>query len=198
MSAVLFIGALTLVILATLYAIAVHNRLVSLQNRYLNSFAQIDVQLQRRYDLIPNMVETARAYMAHERQTLEAVITARNQALAVLRSAAAAPNAEALGRLGGAENALRNALGRLNVIMEAYPDLKANSNMLQFSEELASTENRVAFARQAFNDMVMAYNIYRQSFPQILLAKWVGHGTDATLLEFEDGEKIRRSPAVSF
>jgi LemA protein len=169
---------------------------VSLKNRFENAFAQIEVQLKRRYDLIPNLVETARAYMAHERETLDAVVTARNEAAAVLK--AVGEGSGGLASLASAENNLQGALGRLNVTMEAYPDLKASENMQQLSEELTSTENRVAFARQGFNDAVMAYNTYRQSFPQVLLAATFGHPADAELLEFDDSVQIQAAPKVSF
>ncbi|HEX7036087.1 MAG TPA: LemA family protein [Pseudomonadales bacterium] len=192
---------IVLVVLAALgfYLVAIYNRLVSLRNRFQNAFAQIEVQLKRRYDLIPNLVETAKAYMSHERETLEAVIAARNQALAGLQAAARDPgNAEAIKQLAGAEGALGGALGRLNVVMEAYPDLKANQNMMQLSEELTSTENRVAFARQAYNDQVLAYNTYRQSFPPVVFAGLFGHRDDAALLEYEDRAQIQSAPKVSF
>ena len=195
-TAIIVLVILTVVVL---YAIGVYNRLVTLRNRYKNSFAQIDVQLKRRYDLIPNLVETAKGYLSHERETLEAVIAARNSAAKGLQAAAADPgNAAAMGQLAGAEGALGNALGRLNIVMEAYPDLKASQNMQQLSEELASTENRVAFARQAFNDSVMAYNTYKQSFPPVLLAGAFGHSEDAALLEFEDSQAMQTAPQVSF
>lgn len=190
---------LVVIALLALYGVAIYNRLVALRNRYQNAFAQIEVQLKRRYDLIPNLVETAKAYLAHERQTLEAVVEARNAAATGLQEAAANPgNAEAMGRLAGAEGALRNALGRLNVVVEAYPDLKASQNMQQLSEELTSTENKVAFARQSFNDAVMAYNTYRQSFPPVLLAGAFGHGNNASLLEFADSQEIQAAPKVAF
>ncbi|WP_237443987.1 LemA family protein [Sinobacterium norvegicum] len=190
-----------LVIIAALafYLVSIFNALVTYKNRYQNAFAQIDVQLKRRYDLIPNLVETAKAYMSHERDTLEAVISARNEASSMLKAAAADPsNPSALGGLAGAEGALQSAMGKLNVVMEAYPDLKANQNMMQLTEELTSTENRVAFARQGFNDAVMSFNSYRQSFPQIVLAAKFGHPTDAKLLEFDDAEAIKVAPKVSF
>ena len=190
-----------LVVLAALafWGVAIYNKLVTLKNRYGNAFSQIEVQLKRRYDLIPNLIETAKGYLQHERDTLEAVIAARNQAMAGLEAAAADPsNADAIKQLASAEGALGGALGRLNVVMEAYPDLKANQNMMQLSEELTSTENRVAFARQAYNDQVTDYNTYKQTFPPVLLAGTFGHATDATLLEFADSDQIQEAPKVSF
>ena len=182
-----------------IYVISIYNTLVTLKNRYLNAFSQIEVQLKRRYDLIPNLVETAKAYMAHERETLEAVTTARNDAAAALK---AMDNGNVGGaeiaKLASAENALQGALGKLNVTMEAYPDLKASENMQQLAEELTSTENRVAFARQGYNDAVMGYNSYRQSFPPVFFAARFGHPADASLLEFEDTAQIQVAPKVSF
>jgi len=191
---------LALVVGLVVWAVSIYNTLVQLANRYRNSFAQIDVQLKRRHDLIPNLVETAKAYLKHERETLESVTAARAAAVAGLARAAADPSdAAAVRELGKAESALGGALGRLTVAVEAYPELKANANMMQLSEELSSTENRVAFARQAFNDAVMSYNTYRQSFPQNLLAARFGHGSDASLLEFDEPrETLTTAPRVSF
>jgi len=182
-----------------IYVTNIYNTLVTFKNRYLNAFSQIEVQLKRRYDLIPNLVETARAYMEHERTTLEAVVTARNDAAAILKGMQGGHIGPAdLSKLASAEGALGSALGKLNVTMEAYPELKANENMMQLTEELTSTENRVAFARQGFNDAVMAYNTYRQSFPPLFFATRFGHPEDATLLEFEDSQAIQTAPQVSF
>ncbi len=181
------------------YVIGIYNRLVTLKNRFLNAFSQIDVQLKRRYDLIPNLIETAKGYMAHERETLEAVINARNQATAGLDALKADPaNAAALSDLASAETSLAGAMAKFNVVVEAYPELKANENMMQLSEEITATENKVSFARQAFNDAVTAYNDYKQSFPPVFFAPMFGHVKDATLLEFEDREAIQEAPKVSF
>jgi LemA protein len=194
----------TIIVLVVVAAIAfwiasIYNKLVTLRNRFKNAFSQIEVQLKRRYDLIPNLVETAKGYMSHERETLEAVIAARNQALAGLQAAASDPtNADAIRNLGSAEGVLGGALGRLSVVMEAYPDLKANQNMMQLSEELTTTENKVAFARQAYNDQATDYNTYKQTFPPVLFAGFFGHTSDAGLLEYEDRQAMQAAPKVSF
>ncbi len=190
---------LAIVVLLVIYLISVYNQLVATKNRYENAFAQIDVQLKRRYDLIPNLIEVAKKAMAHERETLEAVVAARNEAAALLKAAAAHPgDAEAMGKLSQAEGVLGGAMSRFNMVMEAYPDLKTSQNMMQLNEELISTENKVAFARQAFNDSVMSYNTYRQSMPQTLFAASFGHPLDAQMLEFEDREAIQAAPKVEF
>lgn len=188
---------LTIVILLVVFAVVIYNRLVTARNRYRNAFAQIDVQLTRRHDLIPNLVDVAQRYMSHEKDTLEAVIRARNQAVDSLRQVAADPgNADAMQRLSGAEQGLSGVLGRLFALSESYPDLKANQNMMQLSEELTSTENRVAFARQAFNDSVMEYNNTREVFPNNLIANNFGF-RPAALLEIDAPEK-REAVRVAF
>ena len=186
-----------LIIAAIVYAISLYNGLVRKRNRYKNAFAQIDVQLTRRHDLIPNLVETAKGYIKHERETLEAVIQARNQAVAGLKAASADPGSQsAMKELAGAENMLTGALGRLFALVEAYPDLKANQNMMQLSEELTSTENKVAFSRQSFNDSVMDYNNACETFPSNLVANMFNFD-EAQLLEIEEPAK-REVPKVEF
>jgi LemA protein len=185
------------IVLIAIFFISIYNKLVGGRNAYKNAFAQIDVQLTRRHDLIPNLVETAKGYMKHERETLEAVITARNAAVSGLKTAAANPgDPNAVQQLSGAENALNASLGRLFALAEAYPDLKANQNMMQLSEELTSTENKVAFARQAFNDAVMSYNNAREMFPNSIVANTFSF-LPAQLLEIESPEK-RAVPVVKF
>jgi LemA protein len=190
---------IVLIVLAAIvfYGIGIYNRLVTSRNSFRNAFAQIDVQLTRRNDLIPNLVETAKGYLRHERATLESVIAARNSAVSGLKAAAADPgNAAAVAGLAGAEAGLGSALGRLFAVMEAYPDLKASANMMQLSEELTSTENRIAFTRQAFNDAVLSYNNTREVFPNSLLSDWFGF-QPAKMLDAPPPEK-REPPKVSF
>lgn len=177
--------------------IGIYNNLVGLRNKFKNAFAQIDVQLKRRYDLIPNLVEVAKGYMKHERETLEAVVNARNSAMTAATAAAANPgDPGAMRKLGQAESSLGGALGRLFALAEAYPDLKANQNMAQLQEELTTTENRVAFARQAFNDAVMHYNTARETFPAVIFVGMLGFQA-AQLLAIEK-EAEREAPKVSF
>ena len=179
--------------------IKIFNSLNIYRNRYKNAFGQIEVQLKRRYDLIPNIIEVAKAYMAHEKETLENVINARNQAAAGLKKASDnLNNPSAIKELTQAENNLQSALGGFNLVMEAYPDLKASQNMMQLTEEITSTENKISFARQSFNDQVTNYNTYKQNFPAVVFANLFGHKDDAQLLEFADSEKIQEAPKVAF
>lgn len=176
-----------------------YNQLVTLKERYKNAFSQIDIQLKRRYDLIPNLVETAKAYLKHESETFTKVTEARNSALSALKAASSAPGTKApIDALNAAEKQLSQALTSFNLQMEAYPELKANENMLQLSEELSSTENRISFARQAYNDAVMEYNIQRKTFPTNFFSTTFGHTSDATLLSFEDNKEIQTVPKVNF
>ena len=188
---------IVVIVLLIMFLVSIYNRLVTSRNGYKNAFAQIDVQLTRRYDLIPNLVETVKGYLAHERNTLEAVITARNMAVSGLKAAAANPgNPAAVQGLASADNQLSGALGKLFALAEAYPDLKANQNMMQLSEELTSTENKVAFARQAYNDAVLGYNNTREVFPNSIIAGSFGFDP-AQMLEIESPQK-REVPKVSF
>ncbi len=188
---------LALIVAVALYAVGIYNALVNFRNRVKNGFAQIDVQLTRRYDLIPNLVEAVKGYMKHERETLEAVINARNTAMSSLDAAKADPsNGDAIQKLGAAEGLLGGALGRLFALSEAYPDLKANQNMMQFQEELSSTENKVAFSRQAFNDAVLGYNNKVEKFPNNVIAGMFRFEL-ASFLEIQSEEK-REVPEVAF
>ena len=189
------LGAIALIVI---YVISIYNKLVSLKARFENAFAQIEVQLKRRYDLIPNLVETAKGYLSHERGTLEEVINARNKAMAALNAAAAHPGSmDKLASLAGAEQGLAASLGKLDVVVEAYPELKADQTMSDLMEELTATENRVAFARQAFNDAVMAYNISREKFPNTIVAGMLNFAP-AQLLESTETPEERQAPKVSF
>ncbi len=193
-SFLIFLGIIAAIVF---WAIGIYNRLINERNRVRNAFAQIDVQLTRRHDLIPNLVEAVKGYMKHERETLEAVIKARNTAVAALDAAKADPaNAAAIKELGASEGALGSILGRLFALSEAYPDLKASENMMQFQEELASTENKVAFSRQAFNDAVMGYNNTAENFPNNIIANMFKFEL-ASFLEIE-AEEMREAPEVSF
>ena len=189
-----------LLLLALVYLIVSYNRLVQLRNRYQNQFSQIDVQLKRRYDLIPNLVSTAKAYLKHEQETLQKVTEARNQARSALDAVAGRKEltASGLGGIAKADGLLSQAMAGLQITMEAYPDLKASHNMMQLSEELTNTENRVSYARQAYNDSVQMFNEKRQSFPVILFASAVGFSNDAPLLVFEDAKEIAQRPEVAF
>ena len=195
MGTLIFFG---IIIAFIIYIIAIYNRLIALKNRFKNGFAQIDVQLQRRHDLIPNLVETAKAYMSHEKETLTQVIEARNQAVSAKQAAAAHPDdANAVTQLGKAESLLSGSLANFFALSENYPDLKANDTMAQLMEELSSTENRIGFARQAFNDAVMNYNTYREQFPQNFIGGLFGSLSEAKLLQIET-EQARKAVNVSF
>jgi LemA protein len=199
MTAALIVAGIViaLAVVLGLWAVGIYNSLVGLRNRFKNAFSQIDVQLKRRYDLIPNLVETAKGYLKHERETLEAVIKARNIALAASQGAAANPaDANAMRNLAAAEGGLAGALSRLMVVSEQYPELKANQNMMQLTEELTSTENKIAFARQAYNDSVMAYNNAREVFPAVVVAGALGF-QPAELFKIDDPSE-RTAPKVSF
>ena len=191
----IFLGILLLLIIMV---VGLYNNLITLRNRYKNAFAQIDVQLKRRYDLIPNLVETAKGYMKHERETLEAVIQARNSAVTASDQAARNPgDPSAMKGLAGAEGALTGAVGRLFALAENYPDLKANQNMLALQEELTATENKIAFARQAYNDAVTSYNTGREKFPNSIIAGMFNFAS-AELLEATESAEEKRAPKVSF
>ncbi len=190
-------GLVLLIVVVAMFFIGVYNNLVALRNRFKNAYAQIDVQLKRRYDLIPNLVETVKGYMKHEAGTLEAVVLARNSAVKANQAAAASPgDPSAMSGLASAEGQLNGALGRLFALTEAYPDLKASQTMLNLQEELTSTENKVSFARQAYNDSVMQYNTQRETFPNVVVANFLNF-TEAKLFEVES-EKEREAPRVSF
>ncbi|MBW3551171.1 MAG: LemA family protein [Proteobacteria bacterium] len=194
-----FIILLVVVALLGFWLVGIYNGLVTARNAYKNAFAQIDVQLQRRFDLIPNLVETAKAYLSHERETLEAVVNARNAAQSGLSAAKASPgDPAAMAELAQTQGALNGALSRLMVVVEAYPDLKANQNMMQLTEELTSTENKVAFSRQAYNDSVMAYNNKREVFPSSLVANNFNFAPAALLDIPEDRAEVREAPKVQF
>lgn len=199
MSILITLGAfLAIAAVIGVIGVQMYNRLVLLKNRCDNSFAQIEVQLKRRYDLIPNLVEAVKGYLTHEKETLENVIAARNQASAGLAKAAQSPgDLETMKAFVGSENSLTGAMGRMNFVMEAYPELKANENIADLTEELSHTENRIAFSRQAYNDLTMVFNTYRQSFPTVLFASMFGYGVDRNMLEFADAEKIQEAPQVS-
>jgi LemA protein len=177
--------------------IYIYNQLVRLKNQFLNAFSQIDIQLKRRYDLIPNLVDVAKKYLEHEKETLIRVIAARDSAAAALSDLNhSAASADGIKKLAQSENMLSKSMGQFSAVMENYPDLKANTQLTQLMDELSHTENRIAFARQAYNDQVMFYNTYKQSFPQHILAQWFGHTKDAALLEFDDKKEIQQAPKI--
>ncbi|MCA9215154.1 MAG: LemA family protein [Planctomycetales bacterium] len=192
-SIILFAALLSL----SFTGVKIYNNLVLLKNRCDNNFSQIEVQLKRRYDLIPNLVECTKSYLTHERETLEAVIAARNQAATGLSNLAKQPgSAEAMQSFIGAEGALSAAMGKLSFVMEDYPELKANETVAQLTEELTSTENRIAFARQSYNDICTSFNIYRESFPSVLVAPSFGYAENMPLIEFENSEQLEAAPVV--
>lgn len=194
---VLFVvGVLSVV--ALLVGVGTYNKLVTLKNMCDNGFSQIEIQLKRRYDLIPNLVESVKGYITHERETLERVIQARNQAAAGLKAASQNPaNGAAVAQWAKAEGSLSGALGQLSFVMESYPDLKASDNVLALTEELTSTENKIAFARQSYNDWVLAFNTARETFPNVVLAGTLGFPENRSLLEFEDAQALQNAPTVS-
>ena len=195
---IVLVAVLIVAVILIAWLVGIYNRLVRLRNQFKNAFSQIDVQLKRRYDLIPNLVETAKGYMKHERETLEAVIAARNKAQAAVQAASARPgDPAAMQGLQAADAGVTGALGRFFALAEAYPDLKANQNMLSLQEELTSTENKVAFSRQAYNDAVMTYNTARETFPNSIIAGATGF-TPAQLFELEAPAVERAAPKVSF
>ena len=194
-TALVIVGVL---IVLAMFVVGIYNKLVTLKNRFENAFSQIEVQLQRRYDLIPNLIETVKGYMKHEKETLKMVIDARNSANEAAKAASGNPSDQnAMKDLQASEQKLQGAMMSFQALAEGYPDLKANTNMLALQEELATTENKVAFSRQAFNDSVTAYNTYKQTFPPVFFAGMFGHGQDGTLLEFES-KKIKEAPKVQF
>ncbi|MCY9845753.1 LemA family protein [Vibrio caribbeanicus] len=194
----LFIIFIVIILLIVVLVVSIYNKLVMLRNRFKNSFAQIEVQLKRRYDLIPNLISTAKGYMEYEKETFERIVHARNQAILGLKAASDAPDSDtAISELTQAEGLLQNELGKLNIVVEAYPELKANETMAQLQEELTSTENKVAFSRQAFNDAVTSYNTYKQTFPPAIVANEFGF-QDGKLLEFADSKAFQEAPKVKF
>ena len=199
MASLISLGVFSVFLIVGAYILTqMYNRLILLKNRCDNSFAQIEVQLKRRYDLIPNLVEAVKAYLQHEHETLEDVIAARNQAAAGLSKATKAPtNAKTIQAFMNSENALAGAIGRMNFVMEQYPELKANESISELTEELSHTENRIAFSRQSYNDLTMVFNTFRQSFPTVMFAAMFGFAKDRDMLEFADTEQIQDAPEVS-